>query len=115
LAIVSALIKDQQLDQRADWHLTFFGESMSYADLRYEPSLSDAPKQVDSVMNHRVIMERKQSSTLKHTLIGVSGGISFDSMCVVERDSMKTDRDGKLAELADGSNPSDTLQNWWWD
>ena len=115
LAIVSALIRDQQLDQRAGWHLTFFGESMSYADLTYELSLSDAPKQVDSVMNHRVITERKQSSTLKHTLIGVSGGISFDSMSVVKRDSMKPDSNGKLAKLADGSIPSDDLQNWWWD
>ena len=115
LAIVSAIIRNQRLDKRAGWNLTYFGENESYSALNYRPRLSDAPNQVDSVMNHRVINERKKSSTVKHTLIGVSGGISFDSMKVVAANKMKTDNSGELADVVESASPLVEDVKWWWD
>ena len=115
LAIVSAIIRNQKLDQRAGWNLTYFGESDSYSAFNYRPRLSDAPNQVDSVMNHRIINERKKSSTVKHTLIGVSGGITFDSMKVVLGNNMKTDSSGELDDVVKDAQPSEEDIKWWWD
>ena len=115
LAIVSAIIRNQRLDKRAGWNMTYFGENESYSALNYRPRTSHAPDQVDSVMNHRVINERKKSSTLKHTLIGVSGGITFDSMKVVMANKMKTDDSGELASVMDSAKPLVEDVKWWWD
>lgn len=115
MAIVSAIIRNQKLDQRANWNLTYFGESDSYSAFNYRPRLSDAPNQVDSVMNHRIINERKKSSTVKHTLIGVSGGITFDSMKVVLANNMKIDDSGELDDVVKEAQPSTDDIKWWWD
>ena len=115
LAIISAMIRNQELDKRANWNLTYFGEDKSYAALQYQPKRSAAPTQVDSVMNHRIISERKKSSTVKHTLIGVSGGISFDSMSVVMPNKMKIDASGELDDVADAAKEKKRNARWWWD
>jgi len=115
LAIVSAIIRNQRLDKRAGWNLTYFGENESYSALNYRPRTSHAPNQVESVMNHRVINERKKSSTVKHTLIGVSGGITFDSMKVVMANKMKTDDSGELNDVMESASPLAEDVKWWWD
>ena len=115
LAIVAAIIRNQRIDKRAGWNLTYFGENESYSALNYSPRLSHAPSQVDSVMNHRVINERKKSSTVKHTLIGVSGGITFDSMKVVMANKMKTDNSGELDDVMESASPLAEDVKWWWD
>ena len=66
-------------------------------------------------MNHRIINERKKSSTVKHTLIGVSGGITFDSMKVVLGNNMKTDSSGELDDVVKDAQPSEEDIKWWWD
>jgi len=115
LSIVSALIRNQDLDQRADWNLTFFGNAKSSGDFVYQPRLGEVASEVDSVMNHRVISERKQRSTLKHTLVGVSGGISFDAMQVVQPERTKTDSTGTLADLPLALEAAEAPRRWWWD
>ncbi len=112
LAIVSALVKHQGLASQTDWNLTYFGEP-NEDELTYQPALSHAPKTVDSVMNHRIIKQRKKSSTVKHTVVGVSGGIEFDAMKIAHEDLIKTDLDGELKQSATLSKPQS--DHWWWD
>ena len=65
LSIVAALIRNQALDQRAGWNLTFFGNSRSDGDFVHHPRIGKVATEVASVMNHRVISERKQRSTVE--------------------------------------------------
>lgn len=115
LSIAAALIRNQALDRRAGWNLTFFGNPTSNGDFVYHPSVGKFANEVASVMNHRVISERKQRSTVKHTLVGVSGGISFDAMQVVQPDRTKTDKSGELSSLQFESNQPAEPTAWWWD
>ncbi|MCH2183839.1 MAG: DUF1598 domain-containing protein, partial [Mariniblastus sp.] len=115
LSIVAALIRNQELDRRADWHLTFFGNPKSPGEFVHHPRLGKVANEVESVMNHRVISERKQRSTLEHTLVGVSGGISFDAMQVVQPARTRTDNTGRLSELRFEVEPTEIARRWWWD
>ena len=58
---------------------------------------------------------RDRSSTVKHTLIGVSGGITFDSMKVVMANKMKTDNSGELDDVMESASPLAEDVKWWWD
>ncbi len=111
LAIVSALIRQHDLDRKAGWHLTYFGNDPEYADFVYQPPTAAVPMQVDSVMNHRTITRRR----LKHTLVGVSGGITFDSLQVLRSRSRLTDDGSELAEVVDPSDQRHRSSHWWWD
>ena len=114
LALVSSIIRQQGLAERVNWHLTFFGADKG-GRLCYQPKLENTATEVDSVMNHRVISERKQSSTVKHTIVGISGGIRFDATEVISAELLETDRDGILDIKSDESRPLDSIGNWWWD
>ncbi len=111
LALVTSLIRHQGLADRANWQPTFFGTNGR--QLTYQPELEPAPREVDSVINHRVITERKESSTLKHTIVGVSGGIRFDALEAISTDAIKLD--AGLSGNAAQSRPEKDATNWWWD
>ena len=49
LALVSVLIQHENLDNKANWDLGSFAPHGAYMPARYA-----APKEVDSVVNHRV-------------------------------------------------------------
>jgi hypothetical protein len=115
LAIAAAIIKNHQLDRKADWQMTYFGDASSYTSFQYAPRKSDIPRQVDSIMNYRVLTERRKSQTLKHTIVGVSGGVSFDAASVVRNNAIRISDDGKLSEMANESTPVQDQENWWWD
>ena len=105
LALVVALIRNEQLADRADWHALCFGDSSKCA-----VGLGVAPKEVDTVMNHRVVNE-------KHIIVGVSGGVRVDPWPVVAKKAMTVDSYGKLkAERTTGAAPTDLdVERWWWD
>ncbi len=115
LSIVSALIQSHGLARRADWNFTFFGNSPDYSALSYQVATQAVPTQVNSVMNHRIIKRRKQSSTVKHTLVGVSGGITFDAIEVI-RTKAETPNDNTelFRQVSDAKIGVESL-NWWWD
>jgi hypothetical protein len=115
LAIVSALIRHQGLADQAHWHLTFFGETPAYRELTFRPRVSDVPRTVESVMNHRVLTSRKNSTTLRHTIVGVSGGVSFDAMEVASHDKIKIDPSGELDRQSQSAAPQSDASHWWWD
>ena len=55
----------------------------------YQVPLATAPKQVDTVINHRVVNQ----STI---IVGVSGGVQIDPMAYAKPSAIKTDDYGRL-------------------
>lgn len=104
LAMVGALIKSEKLDSRADWHQTCFNDAAQYQVAR-----AFAPKQVQSVINHRVV-NRTQ------ILAAVSGGVYIDPTELVKPSAIQADKSGTLGSYRAGSAPEKRPRdNWWWD
>lgn len=113
MALISAIIRQERLDKQSNWNMTFF---RAKSGLSYQPAREASPSQVASVMNHRIINQRVAGKTLRHTLVGVSGGISYDVSEVVSKEKMNVDTSGALAEThAAASNPQGEVQQWYWD
>jgi hypothetical protein len=117
LAIVANLIREHELAKKADWQMPFFvstddEKSKSWQLEKFKPA--DA---VDSVINRHIIRDRRDGETTIHTLIGVSGGVSFDPAEFVSRDNAKIERDiefaGQLSAAVEDL-PAEPRQ-WWWD
>jgi hypothetical protein len=64
-------------------------------------------------MNQRVLKTRKRSSTLKHTILGVSGGISYDAHEAMGAEKIKL-ADHQFDD-ADKLRPVAGENHWWWD
>jgi hypothetical protein len=104
LAIVGALLKAEQLHERADWKMPLFGDAE-----RYVVPLSTAPKQVQTVIAHRVF-NRTQ------IVVGVSGGVSVNAAAHVAPEKIESDTYGKLkAERTRAAAKELALGAWWWD
>jgi hypothetical protein len=104
LAMVSAVIREEDLGARCGCEFSFFGPRGSY-----QVALGDAPKQVDSVINHRVVDR-------KHILVGVSGGVAVDTNQLVKSGAIKTDTYRLLsANRTSAAPPALPVQAWWWD
>ncbi len=104
LALVSALIRSQQLADRVDWHMTCFRDTD-----QYQVALGPAPQSVESVINHRVVNQ-------KYVVVGVSGGVRVDPSALVKAESLKTDRYGALkAERTNDAAEALPADAWWWD
>jgi hypothetical protein len=103
LALLGALIRSEKLADRVDWHMTYFGDPKLY---RVETS--DAPKTVETVINHRIVNE-------KTILVGVSGGVRCDPSSLVQPTAMHSDY-GVLREQHSAAKPKAEVRNvWWWD
>ena len=113
MALISAIIRQERIAERVDWQMTFFRSTDDA--LSYQPALEPAPNQVSSVINHRMIKQRLKGRTLKHTLVGVSGGISYDVSQVVSPESMKTEATGELARTRTDAGAVVESNQWWWD
>jgi hypothetical protein len=104
LALVAAVIHSHDLAGQTDWHLTHFGDEGGHA-----VELGAAPKEVDSVINHRVIGG-------KHIVAGVSGGVTVDARELAARQAMRTDDYGQLADERLAGAAKDLPRHaWWWD
>ena len=115
MAIVASIIRGQHLDQRANWHMTYFGNEPEFVEHSYRLVTAPVPREVDSVMNHRTISIRKPTSTIKHTLIGVSGGIVFDSRSVLQDKARVVELASELSVDRDMIRKDDDDDVWWWD
>jgi hypothetical protein len=103
LALLGALMRSERLADRADWHLTFFGDQK-----RYRVEVSDSPKTIETVINHRVVNQSL-------ILVGVSGGVSCDPTKLVEPTALQADY-GTLRDQRAAAKPQANLPNvWWWD
>jgi hypothetical protein len=101
LALVAALIEHDHLAERVDWKPTLLADGE-----RLRLPTGPVPRQVDSVINHR-IMNRRQ------IVAGVSGGVSVTTGDVVDRRTV--DRDGALAKQRRDAPLGMDAATWWWD
>jgi hypothetical protein len=120
LSIVSSLIRRFELDRRADWNLTYFGNDPEYAATVYQPATEMVPTQVHSVLNHRDVTVRRNGKTLKQSLVGVSGGVNFDALEVLRNQMQIRNLESPVAdEIADSVGRRSGLlgssRAWWWD
>ena len=109
LALVSALIRQEKMPEKVDWHLTCFGDGGSYP-----VALGRVPRSVDSVVNYRVIQD--PAFGLVHTVVGVSGGVRCDPAPMAAPAAVTAQTDGVLGKqqsaAVPGKLPGDA---WWWD
>ena len=104
LALVGALVREEGLAGKVGWHLTCFGDPRAFA-----VELGDAPKQVDTVINCRVVNHI-------HILVGVSGGVKVHPAELVDRKAIQINGDGSLGQQrAAVASKRPAGDNWWWD
>ncbi len=103
LALACTVMREEGLPGRVGWHMTHFGDKDAFAI-----ELAPAPREVDTVINHRVINR-------VHVVAGVSGGVRVDPQPLVAGTAVQADAHGTLKErrgAAPGQMPTDV---WWWD
>lgn len=104
LALVGALVREEDLAGKATWHMTYFGDPEAY-----QVELAASPEQVETVINHRVINQ-------VHIVAGVSGGVRVDPSPLVAREAIELDYDGRLdAQRRDVAAQTLPPEAWWWD
>ncbi len=104
LALVTALIKGEDLPGQVSWHMTHFGP-----DGQYEPAIGIAPAKVDSVINYRIINDNVVT-------VGVSGGVVVDARGLAKKESIKPDAYGALKGQRMDAAPKELPRGaWWWD
>ena len=77
LALAAALVREEGLADKVGWHLTCFGDPQAYT-----VELGEAPKEVETVVNCRVVSRRT-------ILAGVSGGVRVHPASLVRRQAME--------------------------
>ncbi|QDU57888.1 DUF1598 domain-containing protein [Aeoliella mucimassa] len=100
LAIVAALLDGEDLYQLANWQPVLFLNAELLPLPKYNP-----PKEVDSLLNHRLVDDTK-------ILAAVSGGVWFDSQGVLRSEVSPSEKldyyhRQKPAHVEPGT--------WWWD
>jgi hypothetical protein len=109
LALLTAVIKAEDLPGQVGWHMTHFGTPISENDFAYEVELGIAPREVETVINHRMIGR-------KHIVAGVSGGVSVDAKPLVSQDAIQIDQYGLMKAERITGVPKDLPHGaWWWD
>ncbi len=105
LALVTAVIRAEDLPARVNWHMTHFGPSKAY-----QTRTGPAPKEVETVINHRVINR-------KHVVAHVNGGVTVRTRRLLEGGAIKTGTYGLMTEdRRDSAVPNELPRNaWWWD
>ncbi len=103
LALVAALVQHERLASRSNWDLGVFGPHGDYAAAQYA-----VPKEVDSVVNHRVYNGRE-------IVVQVAGGVQGDVMSML-KDAKKTPEVPRLKSIAQqGQAAERPVGCWWWD
>ena len=106
LALAATIVREESLAGRVGWHLTCFGDPNAYV-----VGAGEAPKQVETVANCRVINGRT-------ILAGVSGGVSVDPALLLRQQPMRVESYGKLHNHRAAAAPPKAGKGhdaWWWD
>jgi hypothetical protein len=103
MALCSALIQNEDLRGKTGWNLGVFAPEAAYAPASYA-----VPKEVESVVNHRVYRGRD-------IVVQAAGGVRCDVMSVA-----KDPKRNKISEQLDGLTstieaPQTAAGRWWWD
>jgi hypothetical protein len=105
LALVSALMKSENLAEQTNWHLTCFADPV-----QFNTAEGNLPKGVATVINHRVINK-------VNIVAAVSGGVSVEPRSRVQPSALQVDRKGELQSERSRSAPAKSIARnaWWWD
>ncbi|MBX3443343.1 MAG: DUF1598 domain-containing protein [Planctomyces sp.] len=103
LALAAAIIRHEGLDTATGWNRGAFAQGGAYEPARYM-----APKEVDSVVNHRVFNGRD-------VVVQVAGGVRADILATVSNPEIRRESDevGQTAVKAKASALPEG--RWWWD
>ncbi|MFN0199057.1 MAG: DUF1598 domain-containing protein [Planctomycetaceae bacterium] len=103
IALVGALIHQERVLHKTGWDMGVFGPLGEYATAKY-----DVPREVESVVNHRVYNG-------KDIVVQVAGGVRGDLVSVV-RDEQLVRESQQLDKVADSFKaPTLPAGRWWWD
>lgn len=116
LAIVANIIHEYELSKKANWEMPFFVSDSGSPKRSFQISKFRPAGAVESVMNRHVLKDRRGGETTIHTLVGVSGGVSFDATKFVNRDQLHIEGDIEFTSQVEKAlvGRADS-QNWWWD
>lgn len=104
LALITMLIKSEDLHTRVQWDLDYFLDENGYRVVQ-----AVSPTAVESVISYRLVGG-------KTVLAGVSGGVLLDPRVLVAEDNIIHDSYGILeAEHKGNANLSLPKAVWWWD
>ena len=103
MALCSALIQNENLRGKAGWNMGVFAPNGAYAPASYP-----APKEVESVVNHRVYRG-------KDIVVQAAGGVRCNVMSIA-----KDPDHNKVSEQLEGLTtttkaPQRDSTRWWWD
>jgi hypothetical protein len=101
LALVAALIRQERLADRAGWQPGAFA-----ANGEYRPAKHVVPREIDSVVNHKVYNGRD-------IVVQVAGGVRGDLLAVVN-DPAVAKESQELVRL-NAAAPQLPAGRWWWD
>ncbi|MCA9089841.1 MAG: DUF1598 domain-containing protein [Planctomycetaceae bacterium] len=103
LALVSALLHHEGVDDSLGWEGGVFA-----ANGEYQPAAYPAPRQCDSVVNHRVYNGRD-------IVVQVAGGVRADLLAIV-KDQNLVHESPRLDQVSNESKaPQLPEGRWWWD
>ncbi len=104
LALVAALLKNEGVANRIGW------DSGSFAPHgMFQPLVYAAPREVESVANHRVYRG-------KDIVVQVAGGVRGDLMSVVRDHQVMKSSETLKKDMASHTSATDLPQGrWWWD
>lgn len=109
LALLATLLREEKLPDRINWHLMLFGDPEAYPTL-----LGPAPKEVESVLNFRVINDAGGKKV--HTVVGVSGGVAIRPTPYVTGDAIRLETGENLLKLHQKAEATPRQEDaWWWD
>jgi hypothetical protein len=104
LALATSLMRSEGLFDRIDWPMTYFGD-----DGLCEINLGHPPREVESVINHRLVGKTR-------IIVGVSGGVLVDAGQTVQASEFQEDSYGLLRAQRKNATPGELpLDAWWWD
>lgn len=103
LALVAALMQNEQLANRAGWEMNAFAANGVYHPAEFEPAHT-----VETVVNHRVYNG-------KDVVVQVAGGVRVDTASVVkdQKNLKVTPEVGTVS--AKSQAPALPVGRWWWD
>ena len=115
IAMVCGLIAGEGLNQKVGWQSRYFGVD-SGSTLTYPLEVWSTPREVDTIMNHKIWTEVTNGRKRQSTLVGVSGGVSADIQSTLETLPTETDEYQTLSAQQMASRPETwDASQWWWD
>ena len=104
LALITALVRHEDLGERVNWSATHFRDTEKFRLRR-----SVAPTEVQSVINHRVLGG-------KQIIAGVSGGVTVDAHPLTKPSAIKAATYGLMRAARKDAVPANLDRyGWWWD